>query len=116
MYEQMEMLTKMGPLQKVVDLLPFGVKAKVSDEQMEETQQKLKKFKYIMQSMTKEELEAPSLVKSSRLKRIALGSGTESKDVKELLRYYNLSKRAVKGFVGDRKMRKALMRQLKFGG
>lgn len=116
MYEQMEMLTKMGPLQKVIDLLPFGMKAKVSEERMEETQEKLKKFKYIMQSMTKEELENPSLVKTSRLKRIALGSGTEPKDVKELLRYYNLSKRAVRGFVGDRKMRKALMKQLKFAG
>lgn len=114
MYEQMEMLTKMGPLQKVVDLLPFGMKGKLSDEQMNETQEKLKKFKVIMDSMTEEELENPSLVKTSRVKRLALGSGTDGKNVKELLKYYNMSKRAMKGFAGNRKMHKALMKQLKF--
>ncbi|MBU4256244.1 MAG: signal recognition particle receptor subunit alpha, partial [Candidatus Thermoplasmatota archaeon] len=42
MYEQMDMLTGMGPLKKIVDMLPFGMSGKLSDDQMEETQGKLK--------------------------------------------------------------------------
>jgi len=114
MYEQMDMLTGMGPLKKIVDMLPFGMSSKLSDDQMKETQEKLKKFKIIMDSMTDEEMENPSMVKTSRVKRIALGSGCEPKDVKALLKYYNMSKRAVKGFAGNRRMKKSLMKSLKF--
>lgn len=115
MYEQMDMITGMGPLRKIVDMLPFGMSNKLSDDKMKETQEKLKKFKIIMDSMTDEEMENPGIVKTSRVKRIALGAGCESKDVKALLKYYNMSKRAVKGFAGNRKMRKSLMKSLKFG-
>lgn len=114
MYEQMDMLTGMGPLKKIVDMLPFGMSGKLSDDQMKETQEKLKKFKIIMDSMNDEEMENPSIVKTSRVKRIALGSGCEPKDVKALLKYYNMSKRAVKGFAGNRRMKKSLMKSLKF--
>jgi len=114
MYEQMDMLTGMGPLKKIVDMLPFGMSGKLSDDKMKETQEKLKKFKIIMDSMNDEEMENPSIVKTSRVKRIALGSGCEPKDVKALLKYYNMSKRAVKGFAGNRRMKKSLMKSLKF--
>jgi signal recognition particle subunit SRP54 len=114
MYEQMDVLTGMGPLKKIVDMLPFGMSGKLSDDKMKETQEKLKKFKIIMDSMNDEEMENPSIVKTSRVKRIALGSGCEPKDVKGLLKYYNMSKRAVKGFAGNRRMKKSLMKSLKF--
>ncbi len=68
-----------------------------------------------MDSMTAEEKEKPELIRSSRIKRIARGSGVENKDVKELLKYYNMTKRMMKGFSSDRKMRRNLMRQLDFG-
>lgn len=117
MYEQMEMISGMGPLKKIMDLLPFGgMTRKLSDGDYEETQARLRKFKVIMNSMTEEELENPSIIKSSRIKRIALGSGTEPKDVKALLKYYNMSKKAVKGLTSNRKMRRKLMKQLEFGG
>jgi signal recognition particle subunit SRP54 len=113
MYNQMEMLSGMGPLQKLMNLLP-GMSGKMSDEAMEETQVKMKRFKVIMDSMTDEEMENPQIIKSSRVKRIAKGAGCETKDVKALLKYYNMSRKAVKGFASNRKMRKKLMQQLKF--
>ena len=82
---------------------------------MDGTQDKLKKFRIIMDSMTDEEMENPNIVRASRIKRIARGSGVENKDVKELLKYYNMTKRMMKGFSGNRKMRKNLMKQLQFG-
>lgn len=68
-----------------------------------------------MDSMTDNEMEDPSIVRASRVKRIARGSGLENKDVKELLKYYNMTKRMMKGISGNRKMRKNLMKQLQFG-
>ena len=114
MYEQMEMLAHMGPFRKLMGMIP-GLPGKVSDEEIGETQERLAKFKIMMDSMTEEEMENPKLIKSSRVVRIARGSGTDPKEVKELLKYYNQSKRAIKGFTGNRKMRRQLMKQLKSG-
>jgi signal recognition particle subunit SRP54 len=82
---------------------------------MDETQNKLKKFRIIMDSMTNDERENPEKIQASRIKRIARGAGAENKDVKEVLKYYNMTKRMMKGFSSDRKMRRNLMRQLDFG-
>lgn len=108
MYEQMEMLSGMGPFQKLADLLPMG--GKLKDEDIHKTQEKLQRFRVLMDSMTKKELENPSLIKSSRIKRIARGAGSESKDVKELLRHYTMSKKMMKNFQ-NKKMQKKLLKQ-----
>jgi len=63
--------------------------------------------------MTEGELDDPKTIKSSRVIRIARGSGTTPKDVRELLKQYNNSKKAIKGFMGNRKMRRQLMKQMK---
>jgi signal recognition particle subunit SRP54 len=110
MYEQMEMLQGIGPLKKLTSMLP-GFSDKLKDQDVEATQERLLRFRVIMDSMTDEELEDPKLMKSSRITRIARGSGTSPKDVKELLKQYNMSRRALKGFMGNRKMRRQLMKQ-----
>jgi len=115
MYDQMDMLSGMGPLKKVAEMLPGGFSGKLKDSDMDSTQDKLKKFRFIMDSMTDEEMNDPSIVRSSRIKRIARGAGVENKDVKELLKYYDMTKRMMKGFSGDRKLQKNLMKQFKFG-
>jgi signal recognition particle subunit SRP54 len=114
MYEQMEMLTNMGPLKKLVSMLP-GMPGMGDKVNMEESQEKLRKFKFIMDSMTEEEMGDPKLIKSARINRIARGSGVEAKDVRDLLKQYNMSKKAVKGFMGNRKFRKQLMKQFQSG-
>ena len=115
MYDQMDMLSGMGPLSKVAEMLPFGQTGKLKQVDMDKTQDKLQRFRVIMDSMTADEKEKPELIRSSRIKRIARGAGVENKDVKELLKYYNMTKRMMKGFSSDRKMRRNLMRQLDFG-
>jgi len=98
-----------------MSLIP-GITGKVSEEELAKTQERLRKFKFIMDSMTDDEMKNPRIVKSSRILRIARGSGTTPRDVKELLRQYNMSKKAIKGFAGNRKLRKQLMKQLKASG
>ncbi|MCI0498026.1 MAG: signal recognition particle protein Srp54 [Thermoplasmata archaeon] len=116
MYKQMEMLGRMGPLSKVMNLLPQGLGGggRVPEGAIETTQSQLKKFRVIMDSMTEDEKEDPRIIKSSRIERIARGSGTTPKDVRELLNYYKTMKRTMKGFSSNRKMRRALMKQLEF--
>ena len=116
MYNQMDMLAGMGPLGKVAEMLPGGFlgKGKIKEKDMLETENKLQKFKVIMDSMTEEEMNDPNIVRASRIKRIAHGAGVENRSVKELLKYYNVMKRTMKGLSGNRKMRKNLMNQLKF--
>jgi len=58
----------------------------------------MKRFTYIMDSMTLDEQTKPKLINSQRIARISKGSGTTKEDVKELIRYYNLMKKAIKGF------------------
>ncbi len=115
MYDQMEALAKMGPLSKIFGMLP-GAAGAMSEEQLEETQDRLRRFRFIMDSMTEEEQENPKLLKSSRILRIARGSGTNPKEVKELVKYYNTSRKAIRGLAGNRKMRRQLLKQLQSGG
>jgi len=117
MYDQMDMLKGMGSLKKVAEMLPGGFpgKGKVKDTDMDDTENKLAKFRVIMDSMTDEEMNDPSIIRSARINRIAKGAGVENRNVKELLKYYKMTKRMMKGFSSNRKMKKNLMKQLDFG-
>jgi signal recognition particle subunit SRP54 len=101
-------MQKMGPIKKIFDLLPFGFGLKIDESVMEMTEEKMKKFKVIMDSMTEEELLNPKIIDSSRIRRIAIGSGTTPQDVKELLKYYKTMKDVMK------KMRKLEKGKLPF--
>ncbi|HLE97787.1 MAG TPA: signal recognition particle protein Srp54 [Candidatus Thermoplasmatota archaeon] len=115
--DQMEMLKGMGPLGKVMEMIPgmSGMRAKMGGAaQMDATQKRLDRFRVIMDSMTGYEMEHPGEIKSRRMQRIARGAGTDTKEVKELLKYYDQSRRMMKGLAGNKKMQKRLMKQ--FGG
>jgi len=112
MYAQMEMIEGVGPFQKIAQMIP-GFTGKLSNDDIELSQERMGRFKIIMDSMTEAELEDPKLIKSTRIMRIARGSGTTPKDVRELIKQFNMSKKAVKGFLGNRKMRRQLMKQFK---
>jgi signal recognition particle subunit SRP54 len=102
MYSQFEMMNKMGPMQQVMNMLP-GMGGKLPKNASQVTEEKLTKYKILMDSMTEEELSHPEIIKQSRVKRISRGSGMRNEDVKELLKYYQVTKKAIKGF-GKRKM------------
>ncbi len=102
MYSQFEMMNKMGPMQQVMNMLP-GMGGKLPKNASQITEEKLTKYKILMDSMTEEELTHPEIIKQSRVKRISRGSGMRNEDVKELLKYYQVTKKAIKGF-GKRKM------------
>ncbi|MDJ0757691.1 MAG: signal recognition particle protein [Ardenticatenaceae bacterium] len=82
---QMQQIKKLGPLGKVMEMIPgFGQAAKGVD--MSEAEKDLKRIEAIIQSMTMLERQRPKLIKASRKRRIAAGSGTSVQAVNKLLR------------------------------
>ena len=102
MYSQISMMNKMGPMQQVMNMIP-GMGGKLPKNASQITEEKLAMYKIMMDSMTEYELTHPDVIKQSRVKRIYRGAGVRNEDVKELLKYYNMTKKAIKGF-GKRKM------------
>ena len=105
-------MRKMGPLTKVMEMIPGLGGVKIPKEMLEVQDEKLKAWKHILNSMTKEELEHPDLLERGRIERIAKGSGCQVKDVRELLKQYQQSKKIMKMMKG--KNPEKLMK--KFGG
>lgn len=104
-YEQLEQMKKMGPLDKVVDMLPFG--AKIPKNMLQVQEGKMEKFKPIINSMTLKEIESPKLSRA-QVERIASGSGTKPEDVRALLHQYNQMRAAIKKIRKDRRFTRML--------
>lgn len=111
MYEQMAAINKMGPLQKVMSMIP-GFSNMEDKINFEESQKRLSMYKTIMDSMTKMEKDEPNIIKGKRIERIAEGAGVSPHDVRNLLKQYNQSKKMMGSMGKDRKMRKQLMKQM----
>ena len=95
MYEQFESMKSMGPLRHVLKMIP-GMTYNIPEEMMEMAEDALKKWRVIIQSMTPEEREKPKILSASRIRRVARGSGTKEKEVKELLERYNMLRKMMK--------------------
>ena len=111
MYYQMVAMGKMGTLQKLMGMLP-GMSAYEDKIDYEASQKKIAVFRTIMDSMTSEEKEDPSIIKAKRVERIAAGAGVTTHDVRELLKQYNTTKKTMASFGKDRKVRKQMMKQM----
>ncbi|NLU45585.1 MAG: signal recognition particle protein [Euryarchaeota archaeon] len=110
MYQQMQAVAKMGPLQKVMSMIP-GMSKMEDRIDYEASQAKLVKYRVIMDSMTAREKDEPNLIKGKRIDRIARGAGVSGQEVRELLKQYNQSKKMMGSIGKDRKMRKKMMKQ-----
>jgi signal recognition particle subunit SRP54 len=104
MYEQFQAVKKMGPFGKVLKMIPGLSSSDVPEEMLNTAEGRLEKWGVIIQSMTPKEKENPKLLNSSRAKRIARGSGTTEKDVKELLKQYIMMRKMLKMFKHKKKL------------
>lgn len=95
MYEQLESLQKMGSIQRILAMIP-GLGYQLPKTTVEIAEDKMKRWRVIIQSMTKEERKDPKLLNASRIRRIARGAGTSEHDVKELVQQYFAMKRFMK--------------------
>jgi len=98
-YFQIEQATKAGGLRSILDNMP-GMSGMVKEDQLDQQEEKMEKWRYIIQSMTKLEKEDPDLLNASRIKRIARGAGWPEHEVKDLLKAYKNSKTMMKASKG----------------
>lgn len=105
-YDQLVQFKGMGSMSDIMGMLP-GMNAKALegatlDEKL------LTRTEAIIQSMTPEERENPSLLNSSRKKRVATGSGTQVVDVNRLLKQFEMMQQMTKQFAGNAKRKKGM--------
>ncbi len=95
MYEQFDAVRGMGPFRKLLKMIP-GMSYDIPEDKLEMAEDRLEKWRVIIQSMTPKEREKPKILNSSRIRRVANGSGTAEKEVKELLKQYSMMRRMLK--------------------
>lgn len=93
-YAQMENVGKMG-FRNVIDNLP-GLSGMVKEDQLDALEGKMEKWRFIIQSMTRDEKKNPEIINESRRKRIARGAGITEHEVKDLVKQYSNSKTMMK--------------------
>jgi len=94
---QFEQIEKMGPLDKVLEMIPGFSRMKGMGSDELDTK-RMKQSKAVIQSMTREERREPSIIKGSRRRRIAQGSGTSVQMVNQLLAQYEQMRKLWKQF------------------
>jgi signal recognition particle subunit SRP54 len=110
-YTQLKTMAKMGPMKGVLSNLGM---ADLPKGTAEEGERKVRRYKAIIDSMTQEERnDAKLLSNSKRIARIAKGSGTSEKEVRELINDYNKMKKLYSMFKNDRNLRKNMSKYMK---
>jgi len=117
LYEQLKAMSSMGPLNKIIELVPGLGKLKIPSELLNVQEAKLKHWKTAIDSMTPAERENPDLLNSPRISRISKGSIVPASEIRELLKQYKLVKSFFVGKGGMQLDQKKLQQLAKrFGG
>jgi signal recognition particle subunit SRP54 len=103
MYEQFEAMKGMGPFRKLLKMLP-GMSYDIPEDALNLAEDRLEKWRVMIQSMTPEERDDPKKFNASRVRRVARGSGTSEKEVKELIKQYFLMRRMLKSLRRKKKL------------
>ncbi len=91
---QLETMENVGSFDKIMGMIPGLGKAQVPTEALAKQQDQVKRWKHAINSMTKEEVENPEILEkqTSRMQRIAKGSGTTTSEIRSLIKQYRLLK------------------------
>ena len=99
-YKQIEAIKGMGPLKKVMNMIPGLSFANLPEDMLKDQEKNFDKFKVIMDSMTQFELEHPEKLNRSRIERIAKGAGVSTSDVRNLIKQFEQMKKMTKKLKG----------------
>ena len=92
---QMQQIKKMGPIGQLLEMIP-GVSKMAKDVDLSHAEKDLMRIEAIIRSMTLKERQNPQIIKASRKRRIAAGSGTQVQDVNALLKQFREMQRMMK--------------------
>ncbi len=115
LYEQMKAVKKMGSISKLMEMIPGLSSMNIPKDTLNVQEEKLKIWRFVMDSMTQEELEDPEVITGSRVERIAKGSGATAADVRSLIKQYKQAKKLIKTMGGSEKNIGKMMKKFKGG-
>ncbi|PKM82622.1 MAG: signal recognition particle protein [Firmicutes bacterium HGW-Firmicutes-14] len=106
--EQMDQVKSMGPLEEIIGMIPgMGQMKQLKNIKGSLDEKEFARMRAIIQSMTEKERKEPRIIKDSRKKRIARGSGTKVSDVNRLLKQFDETKKMMKQFTSmDKNIKK----------
>lgn len=104
---QLQQVKRLGPIGKVLEMVP-GMGKLTADVDMSSAEKDMKRIEAIIQSMTGDERRNPKLIKASRKRRIASGSGTSVQEVNLLLKQYRDMQQMMKQFQKGGRSKSAL--------
>jgi signal recognition particle subunit SRP54 len=106
--EQIKSMSSVGSFSKMMDMIPgfSSMKDKVPDNVLGMQEEKVKKWQHAINSMTEEEINNPEIIEkqTTRLGRIAKGSGTTTSDIRQLIKQYKMIKEFTKGGLSESDM------------
>ncbi len=107
--EQLQQVRSMGPLDQLLEMIP-GMNAKaLKDMQVDEKE--FVRLEAIINSMTHKERTSPKLINGSRKKRIAKGSGTDIRDVNQLLKQFDQTRKMMKKLTGGGRQQRRMAKR-----
>ncbi len=101
---QLKQMKKMGGIAEMMKKIPGAANMPTNSNIMDDDT--LKRMETIINSMTKKEKNFPTLINTSRKKRIAQGSGTQAADVSNLLKKYDKMKKTMHKMKGNKMMKR----------
>ncbi len=103
--DQMRQIKKLGSLENLLEMMPGAnnLPAHVRDNMGRDAGKEMKRTEAIIQSMTAAERRKPETINASRRRRIAAGSGTQVRDVNDLLKRFEMARDMTKRMKQQRK-------------
>lgn len=98
--EQMGQIRKMGGIGKLLGMMPGMNSKAMQSVNVEQSERDFVQMEAIIQSMTREERENPSILNASRRKRISAGSGQPVSKINQLVKRYDETRKMMKSFTG----------------
>jgi signal recognition particle subunit SRP54 len=102
--EQMQQMMSMGGIASLLDKMP-GMNAAAAGIKDQAADKEVKRLVAIINSMTPQERRVPDIIKGSRKRRIATGSGTQIQDVNRLLKQFDQAQKMMKKMKGGGMMK-----------
>ena len=102
---QIQQMKQMGGLSSLMDKLPAAMAAKAGQVDMEKAEKDIRRKEGIIYSMTPLERRKPDLIKATRKRRIAAGSGVQVQEVNRMLKEFEQMQGMMKKMSGGGMMK-----------
>lgn len=96
LYYQLKNMKKMGRFKQIISLMGGG---NIPDVLKEDAEKNIEKWEVVLNSLTQEEKTSPEIIKKTRKRRIAIGSGVSYAVINKMLDQYNQMRKFMKRFL-----------------